>query len=70
MVGAILTAHAPVREHLLTVGLFEADPTCRFCRKEAETMQHTICGCEALAISATVSLGIRLSNQRISVQPQ
>jgi hypothetical protein len=39
---------APVRKHLRTVGLFEGDPTCRFCRKEAETAQHIVCGCEAL----------------------
>jgi hypothetical protein len=31
------------------MGLFEGDHTCRFCRKEAETAQHIIRGCEALA---------------------
>jgi hypothetical protein len=49
MAVAILTGHAPVQTHLWTMGLFEGDPTCRFCRKEAETVQHIICGCEALA---------------------
>jgi hypothetical protein len=49
MVVAILTGHAPVRKHIHTLGLFEGDPTCRFCRKEAETIQHIICCCEALA---------------------
>jgi hypothetical protein len=49
MVVAILTGHAPVRTHLRTVGLFEVDPSCRFCMKEAETVQHIICCCEALA---------------------
>jgi hypothetical protein len=49
MVVVILTRHAPVRTHLHTVGLFEGDPTCRFCKKEAETVQHIICSCEALA---------------------
>jgi hypothetical protein len=49
MVVAILTGHAAVRIHLLTMSLFEGDPTCRFCRKEAETEQHTICHCETLA---------------------
>jgi hypothetical protein len=44
MVVAILTGHAPVRGHL-----FKGDPTCRFCRKETETVQHIICCCEALA---------------------
>jgi hypothetical protein len=46
---AILTGHAPVRGHLYTMGLFDGDPTCRFCRKETETVQHIICSCEALA---------------------
>jgi hypothetical protein len=49
MVFAILTRHAPVRTHLLTLGLFEGDSTCRFCMKEAVTVQHIICCCEALA---------------------
>jgi hypothetical protein len=31
------------------MGLFEGDPTCRFCKKEAETVQRIICRCEALA---------------------
>jgi hypothetical protein len=33
-----LTGHAPVRGHLHTMGLFDGDPTCRFCRKETETV--------------------------------
>jgi hypothetical protein len=41
--------HAPVRGHLYTMGLFDGDPTCRFCRKETETVQHIICCCEVLA---------------------
>jgi hypothetical protein len=49
MVVAILTGHAPVRKHLHTMGLLEGDPTCRVCRKEAETGQHIICYCEVLA---------------------
>jgi len=49
MVVAILTGHALVRGHLYTVGLFDGDPTYRFCRKETETVQHIICYCEALA---------------------
>ena len=48
MVVAILTGHAPVRGNLYTMGLFDGDPTCRFCRKETATVQHIIC-CEALA---------------------
>jgi hypothetical protein len=49
MVVAILTGHAPVRGHLLTMGMFDGNPTCRFYRKETETVQHIICCCEALA---------------------
>jgi hypothetical protein len=48
MVVVIFTGHA-VRGHLYIMGLFEGDPTCRFCRKETETVQHIICCCEALA---------------------
>jgi len=48
MVIAILTGHAAVRGHLYTVGLFDGDPTCRFCRKETETVQHIICCCKVL----------------------
>jgi len=49
VVDAILTGRAPVRGHLDTMGLFDGDPTCRFCRMETETVQHIICCCEALA---------------------
>jgi len=49
MVVVILTGHAAVRGHLYTMGLFDGDPTCRFCRKETETVQHIICCFEALA---------------------
>ena len=38
MVVAILTGHASVRGHLYIMGLFDADPTCRFCRLETETV--------------------------------
>jgi hypothetical protein len=48
MVVPILTGHAPVRGHLYITGLFEGDPTCRFCRKETETGKHIIYCCEAL----------------------
>jgi hypothetical protein len=49
MVVATLTGHARVIKHLRTIGLFEGDRTCRFCRQEVETVQHIICCCEALA---------------------
>jgi hypothetical protein len=49
MVVAILIGHVPVRRHLYIMGLFNGDPTCRFCRMEIETVQHIICCCEVLA---------------------
>jgi hypothetical protein len=49
IVVAILIGHAPVRKHLRTMGLFEGDPTCRFCRQDVETVQHITCCCETLA---------------------
>jgi hypothetical protein len=48
-VVAFLTGHAPVRKHLNIMGIFEGDPTCRFCGSETETVHHIVCGCEALA---------------------
>jgi hypothetical protein len=47
-VVAIFMGHAPVRGHLYIMGLFDVDPTCRFCRKETETVQHMICCCEVV----------------------
>jgi len=49
IVVAIFTGHAPVKGHLFIMGLFDADPTCRFCRMETETVQHIICCYKALA---------------------
>jgi hypothetical protein len=49
MAVAFLTVHAPVRGHLRTMGLFNADPSCRFCGMETETVQHITCSCEALS---------------------
>jgi hypothetical protein len=46
---AFLTGHASVRGHMRTTGLFNEDPSCRFCRMETETAQHIIYGCEALS---------------------
>jgi hypothetical protein len=46
---AILTGHAPVKGHLRTMGLFNGDPSCRFCGMETETVQHITCCCESLA---------------------
>ena len=37
-VTAIYTGHAPVRGHLCTMGLFDGDPVCRFCRMQTETV--------------------------------
>jgi hypothetical protein len=49
MAVAILTGHASERGHLRIMGLFNGDPSCRFCKMETETVQHIICCCEALA---------------------
>jgi hypothetical protein len=49
MAVAVLTGHAAVRRHLHIMGLFDGDPTCRFCRMETETVQHMTCCCEVLA---------------------
>jgi hypothetical protein len=49
LVVAFLTGHGPVRKHLNIMGLFDGDPSCRFCKSETETVYHIICRCEALA---------------------
>jgi ferredoxin-thioredoxin reductase catalytic subunit len=49
MVVAILTGHAPVRRHLYIMGMFNEEPSCRFCRMETERVQHIVCSCEVLA---------------------
>jgi hypothetical protein len=49
MTVAILTGHAPVRDRLRIMGLFNGDRSCRFCGMETETVQHTTCCCESLA---------------------
>jgi hypothetical protein len=70
MVIAILTGHAPVRKHLGTIGMFEGNPTCRFCRKEVETVQHIICCCEALARQRYNVSGSLVVEPQTYVQPQ
>jgi len=64
MVVAILTGHAPVRGHLYIMGLFDGDPTCRFCRMETERVQHIICCCEALACQRYYVFG------KLTVEPR
>ena len=44
-------------KHLKTMGLFDGDPTCRFCGADTETVHHIICGCEALALQRYKFLG-------------
>jgi hypothetical protein len=48
-ITTVYTEHAPVREHLFTIGLFDGDPICRCCRIETETVQHIVCQCKTLA---------------------
>ena len=50
LVLAILTGHAAVRGHLHTTGLFDGDPSCRFCGMETETVQRLVCRCEDLSL--------------------
>jgi len=38
MVVVILKGHASIWGHLYIMGLFNGDPTCRFCRMETETV--------------------------------
>jgi hypothetical protein len=49
MVVAILTGHACVRGYLRIMGLFNGDPSYRFCGMETETVQHITCCCKSLA---------------------
>jgi hypothetical protein len=48
------------------LGLFDGDPTCRLCGEEAETVQHIICCCEALACQCYNVFG----NLLVSVEPK
>jgi hypothetical protein len=61
---AFLTGHAPVRGHLRTVGLFNEDPSCRFCRMETETAQHITCSCAALSRQRYIIFGKPLVEPR------
>jgi len=40
MVVAIFTGHAPVRGHMYIMGLFDGDPTCKFCRMETNNAAY------------------------------
>jgi hypothetical protein len=57
MAVAMFTGHAPVRNHLVNMGLFEGDSIFRFCRKGTETEPHIICCCEALVGQRYIVLG-------------
>jgi hypothetical protein len=48
MIVATFTGHASVKDRLHIMGLFNGDPSCRFCGMETETVQHIICYCESL----------------------
>ena len=64
MVLAILTGHAPVKGRLPTMGLFNGDPSCRFCGMETETVQHITCCCKSLVRQRYNVLG------KLSVKPK
>jgi hypothetical protein len=48
------------------MGQFDEDPTCRFCRKETETVQHIMCCCEALARQRYVFGNLLVEPKKIS----
>ena len=48
-IAVIPTGHAAARSHLRTVGLYDGDPSCRFCGLQTETVQQLVCCCEALS---------------------
>jgi hypothetical protein len=58
LAAAILTGHVPVRGHLRIIGLFDGDPSCRFCGMETETVQHLVCCCEALSCQRYSVFGV------------
>jgi len=49
LIAGILTGRAAVRSHLQTIGLYDGDPSCRFCGLQTETVQHLVCYCEDLS---------------------
>ena len=57
MVIAIFTGHAPVRGHLYIMGLFDGDPTCRFCRMETEQCSILFAAARRWLVSVIMSLG-------------
>jgi ribonuclease HI len=48
IITGFLTGHAPVKNHLHKIGLYNGDLNCRLCNKEPETVKHILCYCEAL----------------------
>jgi hypothetical protein len=63
MVVAILTGHVQVRRHLYIMGLFNGDPTCRFCRMETETVQHMIYFLTAIGLTPGGSCTVHIYTQ-------
>jgi hypothetical protein len=64
LVAAFLTGHAPVRKHVNIMGIFDGDPTCRFCRSETESVYHIVVARRWL-VNAISTLGSCLLNQKI-----
>jgi len=48
IITGFMTGHAPVKEHLSKLKLYNGDLTCRLCGKETETVKHILCTCETL----------------------
>jgi hypothetical protein len=64
MVVVILTGHVPVW-HLYIMGLFNGDPTCRFCRRLKQCSILPAAAARCWLVSTITSLGSCLPNQKI-----
>jgi hypothetical protein len=62
---AIFTGHAHVRKHLVIMGLFDGDPTAGSAGKKVKQCTILSAGARRWLFSATMFLGIYLSNQKI-----
>jgi len=48
VVTGLLTGHAAVKDRLITMNLYNGDPSCRLCNGEPETVTHILYDCGAL----------------------
>jgi hypothetical protein len=64
MVVAFPTGHAPVKQHMNIMGLFDGDPYCRLCKLETETVLHVIYVARPSLASVVIPLGSSLLNPK------